>query len=73
MASATPDLRLPFHLASVPNLSCLVTEAHVYEELAQDCTRQRGCRDLNWRLSDRESGTRTLAAIQRPSYRGKKK
>ena len=38
MASATPDLRLPFQPQDIAGnkLYCLVTEAHVCEQLAHD-------------------------------------
>jgi len=39
MASATPDLRLPSQPQGITGtkLYCLVTEAHVCEQLAQGC------------------------------------
>ena len=40
-------LRLPFQLTPVSNSYCLVTEAHVFEQLAHGCTLPHGSRDLN--------------------------
>jgi len=55
MASAMQDLQLPSQIVLVPNVCCLMSEAHVCEQFAQSHTRKRSGCEFHSRPTDHKS------------------